>query len=77
MKAELKGWLADNTVTTDNKEDKIQVLEGAENLALSEILHEMKKEDSGIRLEILKHAVNLFQHTIKNLTLDGYSVNSV
>ena len=27
MKTELKGWLADNTVTTDNKEDKILVLE--------------------------------------------------
>ena len=26
MKTELKGWLADNTVTTDNKEDKIQIL---------------------------------------------------
>ena len=25
MKTELKGWLADNTVTTDNKEDKIQL----------------------------------------------------
>ena len=25
MKTELKGWLADNTVTTDNKEDKIPV----------------------------------------------------
>ena len=29
MKTELKGWLADNTVTTDNKEDKILVLESA------------------------------------------------
>ena len=25
----LKGWLADNTVTTDNKDDKILVLESA------------------------------------------------
>ena len=75
MKTELKGWLADNTVTTDNKEDKILVLEGTASLALPEILHEMKKEDSGIRPETLKHVVNLFQHTIKNLTLDGYSVN--
>ena len=51
MKTELKGWLADNTVTTDNKEDKILVLEGTASLALLEILHEMKKEDSGIRPE--------------------------
>ena len=38
MKTELKGWLADNTVTTDNKEDKILVLESAGNLTLSDVL---------------------------------------
>ena len=46
MKTELKGWLADNTVTTDNKEDKILVLESAENLTLSDVLDEMKEEDT-------------------------------
>ena len=46
MKTELKGWLADNTVTTDNKEDKILVLESARNLTLSDVLNEMKKEDT-------------------------------
>ena len=46
MKTELKGWLADNTVTTDNKEDKILVLESAGNLTLSDVLDEMKKEDT-------------------------------
>ena len=57
MKTELKGWLADNTVTTDNKEDKILVLESAGNLTLSDVLDEMKKEDTGLRAETLKHAV--------------------
>ena len=46
MKTELKGWLADNTVTTDNKEDKILVLESAGNLTLSDVLDEMKGEDT-------------------------------
>ena len=46
MKTELKGWLADNTVTTDNKEDKILVLESAGNLTLSDVLDEMKEEDT-------------------------------
>ena len=46
MKTELKGWLADNTVTTDNKEDKILVLESAGNLTLTDALDEMKKEDT-------------------------------
>ena len=51
MKTELKGWLADNNVTTDNKEDKILVLESAGNLTLSDVLDEMKKEDTGLRAE--------------------------
>ena len=46
MKTELKGWLADNTVTTDNKEDKILVLESAGNLTLTDVLDEMNKEDT-------------------------------
>ena len=46
MKTELKGWLADNTVTTDNKEDKILVLESTGNLTLSGVLDEMKEEDT-------------------------------
>ena len=46
MKTELKGWLADNTVTTDKKEDKILVLESAGNLTLSDVLDEMKEEDT-------------------------------
>jgi hypothetical protein len=46
MKTELKGWLTDNTVTTDNKEDKILVLESAGNLTLSDVLDEMKEEDT-------------------------------
>ena len=46
MKTELKGWLADNTVTTDNKEDKILVLESAGNLTLTDVLDEMKEEDT-------------------------------
>ena len=46
MKTELKGWLADNTVTTDNKEDKILVLESAGNLTLSDVQDEMKEEDT-------------------------------
>ena len=46
MKTDLKGWLADNTVTTDNKEDKILVLESAGNLTLSDVLDEMKEEDT-------------------------------
>ncbi len=70
MKTELKGWLADNTVTTDNKEDKILVLESAGNLTLSDVLDEMKKEDTGLRAETLKHAVDLFRFVDASDRLD-------
>ena len=34
MKHTLKGWLVDNAVTVDNKEDKILMLESAGSLTL-------------------------------------------
>lgn len=76
MKTELKAWLADNTVTADNKEDKILVLESAGSLTLTDVLDRMKKEDTGLRSETLQHAVGLFQRTVSELVLSGYSVNT-
>ncbi|MCE8635398.1 hypothetical protein K0F68_22240, partial [Bacteroides fragilis] len=52
------------------------VLESAGNLTLSDVLDEMKKEDTGLRAETLKHAVDLFQRTVSELVLNGYSVNT-
>ena len=37
MQNTLKGWLADNTVTTDDKTDKILLLESAGNIGLEQI----------------------------------------
>ena len=51
MKTELKGWLADNTVTTDNKEDKILVLENTRNLTLSDVQDEKKKKHNCLNTE--------------------------
>ena len=59
MKHTLKGWLVDNAVTVDNKEDKILMLESAGSLTLEDILSEMKKEDTGLREETIEHAVKL------------------
>ena len=47
MKNILKIWLVDNTVTVDNKDDKIGQLESSGNLSLQDILDEMHKEDTG------------------------------
>ena len=49
MKNVLKIWLVDNTVTVDNKDDKIGQLESSGNLSLKDILDEMHKEDTGLR----------------------------
>ena len=37
MKHTLKGWLVDNTITTDNKADKILLLESADNQSVDKM----------------------------------------
>ena len=64
MKHTLKGWLVDNAVTVDNKEDKILMLESAGSLTLEDILSEMKKEDTGLREETIEHAVKLYHRAV-------------
>lgn len=43
----LKIWLVDNTVTVDNKDDKIGQLESSGNLSLQDILDEMTRRTPG------------------------------
>lgn len=72
----LKGWLADNAVTTDNKDDKILVLESAGNLTEKEIMERMMKEITGLKEETLSHAVTLYNRIIMESLLNGYTVNT-
>ena len=76
MKHTLKGWLVDNAVTTDDKEDKILQLESAGSLTLSDIIEEMKKEDTGLRTETLEHSMKLFNRVVTDLLLNGFAVNT-
>ena len=76
MKRVLKAWLADNTVTADNKTDKILLLESAGSANLDDVLDEMQKEDTGLRPETLAHAVNLYHRKVTDLILSGYNVNT-
>lgn len=76
MQNTLKGWLADNTVTTDNKDDKILLLESSGNIGLEQIYNEMKEEDTGLRMETIVHVVTLFLRVVMHLILNGYSVNT-
>ena len=74
MQNTLKGWLANNTVTTDNKDDKILLLESSGNIGLEQIYNEMKEEDTGLRMETIVHVVTLFLRVVMRLILNGYSV---
>ena len=76
MKKVLKGWLIDNSVTTDNKTDKILLLASAGSLTLDDVLEEMQKQDTGLRPETLHHSVTLYNRVLTDLILNGYSVNT-
>ena len=72
----LKGWLADNTVTTDNKDDKILVLESAGSLTEKDIFERMMHEITGLKEETLNHAVTLYNRIIMESLLNGYTINT-
>lgn len=76
MKKVLKGWLIDNSVTADNKTDKILLLDSAGSLTLDDVLEEMQKQDTGLRPETLHHSVTLYNRVLTDLILNGYSVNT-
>ena len=76
MKKVLKAWLADNSVTTDNKTDKILILESAGSLTQQDIIDEMLKQDTGLRVETLRHSIDLYNRILMDLILTGYSVNT-
>lgn len=76
MQNVLKGWLVDNTVTTDNLTDKILQLESAGKADFDDIIDEMLKEDTGLRIETLTHSISLYNRVVARLILNGYSVNT-
>lgn len=76
MQKVIKAWLADNTVTADNKTDKILLVESPGSAVLNDIYDEMRKEDTGLRPETMTHVVTLFQRVVTDLLLSGYNVNT-
>lgn len=76
MRKVLQGWLVDNTVTTDNKNDKILILKSAGSLNLDDVIDEMLKQDTGLRIETLQHSISLYHRVLMDLVLNGYSVNT-
>lgn len=72
---QFNGQLADNTVTVDDKEDKILVPVSNGSADTARIIAEMKAEDSGLREETIQHVVALYKRVITRLLLSGVSVN--
>ena len=75
MQNKLRGWLTDNSVTSDPN-DQILVLDPAGNVGLTEIYAEMRSEDTGLREETLVHVVTLFQRMVARFLMNGYNVNT-
>lgn len=71
----LKGWLADNTVTSDPK-DKILILESAGKADIEKVYTEMLTEDTGLRRETIVHSVTLFQRVCARLLMNGWYLNT-
>lgn len=72
----LKAWLVDNTVTTDDKTDKIFQLESARNLNQDQILDRMMAKNPGVRRETMALSVSLYHEVVQEEVLNGASVNT-
>lgn len=72
----LKVWMADNTVTTDDKTDKIFVLESTRSIDQSFVLDRMAAKNPGLHRETMSASVNLYHEVISELVMNGYSVNT-
>lgn len=72
----LKVWMADNTVTTDDKTDKIFVLESTRGVDQSFVLDRMASKNPGLHRETMSASVNLYHEVVSELVMNGYSVNT-
>ena len=72
----LKVWMADNTVTTDDKTDKIFVLESTRSVDQQFVLDRMAAKNPGLHRETMSASINLYHEVISELVMNGYSVNT-
>ena len=72
----LKVWMADNTVTTDDKTDKIFVLESTRSVDQSFVLNRMADKNPGLHRETMSASINLYHEVLSELLMNGYSVNT-
>lgn len=72
----LKAWLVDNTVTTDNKTDKIFQLETTRSIDKTIILDRMVGKNPGVRRETMSLAIDLMEEVVAEALMNGESVNT-
>lgn len=72
----LKVWMADNTVTADDKTDKIFILETTRSVDQSFVFDRMAAKNPGLHRETMALAVTLYHEVISELVMNGYSVNT-
>lgn len=76
IKYQINGQLIENAMTVDNTEDMLLVPVSIGSADQDRIIAEMIAEDSGLRVETLKHVHDLEKRIIKRLLMSGYSVNT-
>ena len=72
----LKAWKALNTATTEDKTDKIFVLESTRSVDQDFVLEQMVKKNPGMHRETMSASINLYHEVVSELTMNGYSVNT-
>lgn len=71
----LKGWLADNSVTSDPN-DRILVLESTGKADINKVYEEMLAEDTGLRRETIVHVTTLYERICARLLMNGWYLNT-
>lgn len=72
----LKVWRADNTLTTDDKTDKIYSLESTRSVDQQFVLDRMAAKNPGLHRETMSASINLYHEVLSELVMNGYSVNT-
>jgi hypothetical protein len=72
----LKGWLVNNNVTTDNTTDQILLLEAAGHITQDDLVQLLKDEDSGLRIEVIRHVMDLQNRVVARKVTEGFSVDT-
>ena len=76
IKYRLNAQLADNTVTVDNKNEKIAVVVSAGTADKQRLISEIMEVNPGLERETVEAVINLEQREHKKLNLTGLRVNT-